>query len=464
MDGRSKGWCSIENGFGCPKRTFEIVNKRSRTCKHARVRGSDGPASPAAGPARTFGPLTKSLLSVAMCTLLTTVSTPSSRAAEARLNPAGPPVSADQPTSTTTLTPPAGPIAAPAPKTGVAGPANPSTPTTTPPAGPPLPGGTGPRSNGTWTLAFGGDTLLTRRVGPTTDPFGGIRPPLADADLAIVNLETAVSTRGRAQVKTFTFRSAPSFADVISRAGVDVVSLANNHSLDFGLDALDDTIDNLDRVLVAHVGAGRNLAEALAPAEFDIGGTTVAVLAASQIIPNGAWPATATRPGIASAGKHAINRETQQLLAAVRGARAVNEVVVVVLHWGIEGDPCPSAVQQKLGRLLVDAGATAVLGAHPHILQPVVPVSTTAGDAVVAYSLGNFIWDPRGGATGETGVLELRFDGPKLAAIRFAPHRLDGNGWARAVDRSSAKGRAISGGVARKCPGAPGVSSWDAAR
>ncbi len=271
-----------------------------------------------------------------------------------------------------------------------------------------------------------------------------------------------MSTRGRAAAKTFTFRSAPSFADTVASAGIDVVSLANNHTLDFGLDALDDTLENLDRVSVARVGAGRSLSEALAPAEFEIAGTTVAVLGASQIIPNGAWPATATRPGIASAGKHAINRETQQLLAAVRAAKTTNAVVIVVMHWGIEGDPCPSSVQQKLGRLLVDAGATAVLGAHPHILQPVVPVTTLTGDAVIAYSLGNFIWDPRSGATGDTGVLELRFDGPRLVATSFAPHRLNGNGWAQAVASSSAKGRAISARVSRRCPGAPGLASWQA--
>ena len=373
-------------------------------------------------------------------------------------------MNADQPASATAAALPAGPVSPPGPTTGVAGPANPSTPTTTPTttptAGPTAPGGTVPRSSGTWTLAFGGDTLLTRRIRPATDPFAGIRPALADADLAIVNLETAVSTRGRAEVKTFTFRSAPSFADAIARAGVDVVSLANNHSLDFGLDALDDTVDNLARAGVAHVGAGRNLAEALAPAGFTIGATTVAVLGASQIIPSGAWPATATRPGIASAGKHTINRETQQLLSAVRNAKRSNDVVIVVMHWGIEGNPCPSPVQQKLGRLLVDAGATAVLGAHPHVLQPVVPVTTPAGDAVIAYSLGNFIWDPRGGATGETGVLELRFNGPRLVGISFAPHRLDGNGWARPIDRSSAAGRAITARVGGRCTGAPGVSSW----
>ena len=395
------------------------------------MRGINRPAAPAARLALSPGRLVKGLLSAAICTLLATSSAQRGGAADAPTN-------------------------------GVAGPANPSAPTTTPTAGPPTPGSDIPRSSRTWTLAFGGDTLLTRRVSPATDPFAGIEPPLADADLAIVNLETAISSRGRAQVKDFTFRSAPSFADVIARAGVDVVSLANNHSLDFGLDALDDTVDNLGRVRVAHVGAGRNLAEALAPAEFDIGGTTVAVFGASQIIPNGAWPATATRPGIASAGKHAVNRETQQLLAAVRGAKAANDVIVVVLHWGIEGDPCPSAVQRKLGRLLLDAGATAVLGAHPHVLQPVVPVTTLGGDAVIAYSLGNFIWDPRGGATGETGVLELRFDGTRLVGVSFAPHRLDGNGWALAVERSGSAGRAISARVGRRCPGALGVSSWSA--
>ena len=415
------------------------------------MRGNDGSVSPDPESARVVGRLTKGLLSGAVCTLLATSSVQRSGAADGPPNPAGPTLSTDHAALTDTVAPHAGPIAPPRP-------------TTNPSAGPPTPGGTIPRSKSTWTLTFGGDTLLTRPVSRTTDPFAGIRPPLANADLAIVNLETAVSSRGRAEVKTFTFRSAPSFADVIARAGVDVVSLANNHSLDFGLDALDDTIDNLERVRVAHVGAGRNLAEALAPAEFDIGGTTVAVLGASQIIPNGAWPATATRPGIASAGKHAINRETEQLLVAVQRTKAVNDVVIVLLHWGIEGNPCRSAVQQKLGRLLVDAGATAVLGAHPHVLQPVVPVTTFASDSVVAYSLGNFIWHHRVGATGETGVLQLRFDGPRLVDISFAPHRLDGNGWARAVDPSSSGGRAISARVGARCPGAPGVSTWTAVR
>ena len=451
-NGRPIHSSSIEKEFELHKRTFDSVNKRSRRCKHAAVLGSDGPTTHSHSYLRRTATAIAVVASALIISVLRTHPSPASRAPP--IPPAGPtvapgPLTSTAPTSSVTSVPEA-----------TAGPVTPSTSSTTPVAGPPTP--TSRQPPGIWTVAFGGDTLLTRPVRSSTNPFAGIRPPLEDADLAIVNLETAVSARGRAQVKTFTFRSAPSFADTLAQVGIDVVSLANNHSLDFGIEALDDTIDNLDRVNVSHVGAGRNLSEALAPAEFEIAGTTVAVLGASQIIPNGAWLATPTRPGIASAGKHAINRQTQELLAAVRTAKATNDVVIVILHWGIEGDPCPSAVQQKLGRLLVDAGASAVLGAHPHILQPVVPVTTLDGDAVIAYSLGNFIWDPRGGPTGDTGVLQLRFDGARLVGVSFAPHRLNSNGWAQAVDGASATGRTISARVGRACPGAPGVSSWTA--
>ena len=195
------------------------------------MRGIDGPASLFTGLARAPGRLAKGLFIVIICTALASSTASRGTAVDGQPNPAGPTLSTDQATSTTTAAPTAGPIAPPGPTTALAGPTNPSTTATTP-AGPPTPGSTISPSISTWTLAFGGDTLLTRRVSPTIDPFAGVRPPLADADLAIVNLETAISSRGRAEIKTFTFRSAPSFADVIARAGVDVVSLANNHSLD----------------------------------------------------------------------------------------------------------------------------------------------------------------------------------------------------------------------------------------
>ncbi len=339
----------------------------------------------------------------------------------------------------------------------------PATPTTAP-IGPAIPttnllATEQPTKDAHWTILFGGDTLLTRRIAPTTDPFARIRPRLSEADLAIVNVETAVASSGRAETKTYTFRSDLSLPERLEVAGVDVGSLANNHALDFGPQALIETIDNLRAAGVEPVGAGADLAAALQPAEFVINDVRVAVLAGSQIIPDGGWPATGSRAGIVSAGKHVIDAHSDNLLNAVRAARVTHDVVLVVMHWGIEGDPCPSTIQRRLGALLRAAGATAVLGAHPHILQPIVTDPISGGEGLVAYSLGNFIWDPRTGATADSGVLQLQFEGAHLVGHRLYPHQLDGNGWAAAIDPLSAVGRRIAGRVARSCPGAVGTAS-----
>jgi poly-gamma-glutamate capsule biosynthesis protein CapA/YwtB (metallophosphatase superfamily) len=322
--------------------------------------------------------------------------------------------------------------------------------------------GDAPREN--WTVYFGGDTLLTRKIARSTNPFARIRPALDQADLTIVNLETAIATVGKAEVKTFTFRSDLSLPNRLAAAGIDVVSLANNHAIDYGKEAMLETIARLRDNKVSPVGAGKNLQEALAPVELVVGGQRIAVLAASQIIPASNWVATSSSTGIASAGKHVIDRNTQNLLEAVRSAKAANDVVFVVLHWGIEGDSCPSGIQRQLGARLRAAGATAVLGAHPHVLQPIVvdekaSVSSAPTRGLIAYSMGNFIWDPRSGASGETGVLELRFNGADLIGHEFHPHRLDSNGWAAAVDPTSPAGKRISARVANSCPGAKGSAS-----
>ena len=348
---------------------------------------------------------------------------------------------------TTTETPT---TTSPAPTTGPA----PSTPAPTPgPTTGPTTGltTTGPTTtagaaSSNWTLLFGGDALLTRPLRSGADPFGRIRPPLASADLAIVNVETAISNRGRPEQKAYRFRSAPVFATLLAIAGVDAGSLANNHARDYGADAMLDTVAYLRQAGLRPVGAGATRTDALAPATFTIGTTRVAVLGASQIVPNGGWVATADRPGIVN------GHDLRTLTAAVRSARATHDVVVVVMHWGIEGDACPSGFQRSTARALRAAGATAVLGAHPHVLQPVV----VDGEGIIAYSLGNFIWDPRSGAAADTGVLELRFSGSTLAGHRFYPHRLDGNGWAASVDPDSFAGRRISGRVAARCGGAVG--------
>lgn len=307
-----------------------------------------------------------------------------------------------------------------------------------------------------WTLFFGGDTLLTRKISAHTNPFARIRPPLSSADLAIVNVETSISLRGEPEVKEFTFRSVQDLPSRLARAGVDVGSLANNHSLDFGADALSDTIDVLRSAGVQPVGVGSDLDDALTPAIVRAGGQTVAVFGGSLVVPNGSWAARATTPGVVVASTRS---DIAKLLVAVRAAKDQHDVVIVIMHWGHEGAACPNQGQQWAARLLRRAGATAVLGAHPHVLQPIVENDVTLDTrptepmlhGLIAYSLGNFIWSPRGGATGDTGLLELDFDGPTLVSHVFHPHRLDGNGWAAAVDPASATGRRIAARTTRHC-------------
>jgi poly-gamma-glutamate capsule biosynthesis protein CapA/YwtB (metallophosphatase superfamily) len=301
-----------------------------------------------------------------------------------------------------------------------------------------------------WTLTFAGDTLYTRplsRLSAERTPFARISPALASSDLAIVNLETALTNRGRAQSKAFTFRSPPGFASVLLDAGVDAVSLANNHTLDFGPTGFEDTLNALDTAGVARVGAGRSAIEAFEPLIVERGGVRVALLGASQIVPAASWVAQDDRPGIAAVGKQITDRNTQLFLQAVRSSRTRADLVVAILHWGIEGDPCPSAVQRKLARELHLAGSAIVLGAHPHVLQPIV----LQGSELTAFSLGNFIWDPRSGATGDTGTLEIQLTGSTITSYRFHPHRLDENGWAKALDPLSKSAKRVESRVTRKC-------------
>ncbi|MGY9071606.1 MAG: CapA family protein [Acidimicrobiales bacterium] len=266
-----------------------------------------------------------------------------------------------------------------------------------------------------WTLLAGGDVLMDRSEPAGIDPFAGIVPSLASADIAVVNVEMAISDRGVAVNKTFVFRAAPSAATTISSAGVDVANLANNHARDFGGDALTDTVEHLTTAGVIAAGAGVDAAAAYAPQISQVGDISIAFVGVSDIVPSG-FSASSTRSGIAT--------DRERALANVRVAAEENDVVIVMIHWGIERDTCPSGRQRSYAQDLLAAGATAVLGHHPHVLQPVVSNESQ----VIAYSLGNFIWHARSGITGDTGVLQLNFEDAALTSWQFHPHILDSVG------------------------------------
>jgi hypothetical protein len=270
-----------------------------------------------------------------------------------------------------------------------------------------------------WTLMAGGDVLMDRSELSGIDPFAGMVPSLASADVAFVNVEMAITSGGTPVQKTFVFRAPPAAAETISAAGVDVVSLANNHARDYGSVGLADTLDALDAAGVVAVGAGSDDAEAFTHRIFQVAdGPRVAFVASTQIVPSG-FSASSSRSGVANA-----TAERDRVLANVRVAATEADIVIASVHWGIERDTCPSDRQRSFAQALLDAGATAVLGHHPHVLQPVV----TTDDQLIAYSLGNFVWHARSGITGDTGILQLDFEDDVLVGWQFHPHLLDGAG------------------------------------
>lgn len=213
-------------------------------------------------------------------------------------------------------------------------------------------------------------------------PFERVAPLLRSADITFGNLEGPLTRRGEgARSKKYIFRSPPELvAPALAKAGFDVVSLANNHSMDYGVEGLRDTMQALIKAGIRHTGAGETLATAREAAWLEANGERVAVLAYSLTFPEEFW-ATDTGPGSAFGHEH-------QVRADIAAARKKGNVVLVSFHWGQEGTSELRDYQRKLGHAAIDAGATAVIGHHPHVLQGV----ERYGDGLILYSLGNFVF------------------------------------------------------------------------
>jgi len=274
-------------------------------------------------------------------------------------------------------------------------------------------------SAGEVTLAFAGDVHFTDRTSRVLDDVAKLDPVtrmMGDADLAMVNLETAVTSRGTPEPKTFLFRApAGSFA-ALKSAGVDVVTVANNHALDYGRVGLADTLADAAKAQMPVVGAGSSASAAFAPHLFTIRGTRIAVLGMSQISELWrSWRATSTTPGIAMA------RDTKLAVDAVRRAAREADVVVVYLHWGTEYQKCPSAEQRALARQLADAGADVLVGTHAHVLLG----DGWLGDTYVHYGMSNFVWWRDDAATNDTEVLRLTVTSGRVTSAEVIPAYID---------------------------------------
>jgi poly-gamma-glutamate synthesis protein (capsule biosynthesis protein) len=271
-------------------------------------------------------------------------------------------------------------------------------------------------------LAFGGDVHFegVLRAKLAAHPKGvlePIEPVLDDADLAIVNLETAVTNGGAPAVKQFVFSAPPSAFAALRSGGVDVASMANNHGMDFGESGLRDSLAAAKRYRFPVIGIGLDGEQAYRPFRRTINGQRVAVIGATQVLDDeliAAWTAGPHKPGLASA------KDVPRLLHEVRAARRTADTVVVFLHWGVELDKCPTGDQRKLAIQLVSAGADVVVGGHAHRLQG----AGRLDGALIAYGLGNFAWYSTSELSTQTGVLFVTVTGRKVNGYRWAPARI----------------------------------------
>jgi len=278
------------------------------------------------------------------------------------------------------------------------------------------------------TIAAVGDIMLARDVADSVRrfgasyPFADAAPILQAADIAIGNLECVISTRGEPADKYFVFRAPPETAVALRRAGLDLMTLANNHTLDYGPIAFYDTLRLLEMMGIRGVGAGRDEREALAPVVVRVRGMRLAFLAFARYPPESIgtfqgteFIATADQPGIAWA-------EIETISTAVAAAKREADLVIVALHAGYEYLYTPGEFQRAAARAAIDAGASLVLGHHSHTWQPI----EFYGNGVILYSTGNFVFDQE--SSTDTAIATLRLDRRGVRQIELTPMVIVGHG------------------------------------
>lgn len=271
-------------------------------------------------------------------------------------------------------------------------------------------------------LVFAGDILLDGFVGSQIDRFGNefpfkkVAPILKKADMAFANLETPVSIRGKAAEKTFAFRSKPDTLKGLVYAGIDGVTLANNHILDYGQQAMLDTITHLNRQKIGYTGAGRTIDAAFEPYVQKINGKKIAVLGVSRVLSDNSWIAGKNHPGAASA------YTMEPMLSHIKKSAKTNDYTIVYIHWNQEFADYPEDYARKMAKKMIDAGADIIIGSHSHTLMG---IEYYKGKPIY-YSLGNFVFNrsTRGGdKTLQSMMVHIDIQGSKITS-RITPVKI----------------------------------------
>ncbi len=278
-------------------------------------------------------------------------------------------------------------------------------------------------SSGDASLIFVGDIMVAETPGELIargeDPFQPFAALLSSHDVRIGNLECVVATTGTAEEKPYTFRADPRTLPVLKRH-FDAVSLANNHSGDFGKAAFAEQLALMDTAGLPYFGGGRDATAAHAPWIVERNGVRIALLGYVEFKPR-SFEADASRPGVAWSGED--DDVIEDIIAARRVHRA--DIVIPFMHWGWEDEPDPSPRLRAFARRMIDAGADMVVGGHPHVTQG---AEYYRGKPII-YSLGNFLFNGFDTPATTTGwVLSARVGHTGVVDWRTHVARLDANG------------------------------------
>ncbi|MDH6315899.1 poly-gamma-glutamate capsule biosynthesis protein CapA/YwtB (metallophosphatase superfamily) [Parabacteroides sp. PF5-13] len=255
------------------------------------------------------------------------------------------------------------------------------------------------------TICFTGDVLLDRGVREQIEKkgidylFADVAPLFRSSDAVVVNLECPLTDTVSPINKKYIFRADPAWLPALRNSGITHTALANNHSMDQGRNGLKDTYYHLSESGITALGYGENQATACEPVIIAKDGIRVAVFN-SVLVPLENWVYLEDEPGVCQATAKSLAAEIEQY-KAVRPT----DYIVVFLHWGLEYQPEPTLLQRRDAACLIDAGADAVIGHHPHVIQP----ESSYKEKPVFYSLGNFVFDQNRPGTNEALLVRLAF-------------------------------------------------------
>lgn len=287
-------------------------------------------------------------------------------------------------------------------------------------------------------LSFVGDVMMSGNVEKTLldqgfdYPYTYVNTLFSQDDYTVANLETPVTTRGTpSDNKAYVYKSSPEALSAMKAAGIDAVNLANNHSMDQGVEGLLDTFFALEQQKIDYVGAGPDAARAYAPVYVERNGIRLALLGFSRVVPQVSWYAGSSKPGVAA------SYDPTAAVQAIQEAKEAADLVIVIAHWGQEKVDFPVDHQKTLARAYIDAGADLIVGGHPHVLQGFERYK----NKWIAYSLGNFIFtrasEPK---TWESMVLQASCTKQGACELQMHPYHAE---LAQAVPMNESDGAAL---------------------